>query len=535
MAVTVDVTRNGVFDSVLQGLNTNVVNYSVQEDATTDDVGNFNGGFGQINVQASALKDSLYGVTDRLRLSDDVLGKTVGVIREVTVQDGDLSLVADSALGVFDADKVVAPQTTTLLAAMTYYCNLAKVTNSLKVDPSIAERQVNFPGWNGNMWDGLKQILSSQKIEMSLVFEDVVVRPLRTVIANIDRATTITRRVSNQDTCREVEVFYYNHTRVVNREIYPWNLTDPNVYSVNASETVTLRLELNASLSSVNQPQFQDFVPNAEAPSGGLGVYSVSGNDGLPITYGQWQNNGGSLRVELAEPSILEVTITGPSLPEFAPFRIAMTAGASSYYNSLRITGTGLRWDKRSVVLSTGATSAVTGESIGLTVDNPNINTLADAHSLGLVAAGRKSMSYTLSGTAYNINRTDGGASQVYARISDFNIAVLAGTTIGTFNTTWNGQSIAQFNAYWDGLVANLFENQAFGNAAGARILTPDANFRISSATISPTGLDFEADLDTTIADFNTAWSGKLLSNVSDAYAGRSLMDFSITPLRTVQ
>lgn len=534
MAVTVDVTRNGVFDSVLQGLNTNVVNYSVQEDATTDDVGNFNGGFGQISVQASAVKDSLYGVTDMLRLSDDVLGKTVGVIREVTVQDGDLSVIADSALGVFDADRVVAPQTTTLLAAMTYYCNLAKVTNALRVDASIANRQVNFPGWSGNMWDGLKQILASQKIEMSLVFEDVVVRPLRTIIANIDRSTSLTRRVGNQDTCREVEVFYYNHQRVNNWEIYPWNISDPNVYSVNAGETVVIRLEINASLSSVNQPVFQEFVPNAETPTG-LGVYSVAGNDGLPVTYGEWTDFGGSVSVRLVEPSVLEVTVVGALVPTLAPFRIAMTAGTSSYYNSLRITGTGLRWNKKSVVLTTGATAAVTGESIGLTVDNPNINTLSDAYNVGLVAAGRKSMTYTLSGTAHNINRTDGGTGQVYARISDFNTAVLAGTTIGTFNTTWNGQSIAQFNAYWDSLVANLFENQAFGNAAGARILTPDANFRISSATISPSGLDFDADLDTTIADFNTAWSGKLLSDVSTAYSGRSLMDFSITPLRTVQ
>lgn len=534
MAVTVDVTRNGVFDSVLQGLNTNVVNYSVQEDATTDDVGNFNGGFGQISVQASAVKDSLYGVTDTLSLSDDVLGKTVGVIREVTVQDGDLSVIADSALGVFDADQAVSPQTTTLLAAMTYYCNLAKVTNPLRVDASIANRQVNFPGWSGNMWDGLKQILASQKIEMSLVFEDVVVRPLRTIIANIDRSTSLTRRVGNQDTCREVEVFYYNHQRVVNREIYPWNIPDPNVYSVNAGETVSFRLELNASLLSVNTPTYVPWVPDEETTST-YGMYSIAGNDGLPVTYAQWVDNGGGLSVRLADPSVVEVTVSGARVPGLAPFRIAMTAGASSYYNSLHITGTGLRWDKKSVVLSTGATSAVTGESIGLTVDNPNIDTLSDAYNVGLVAAGRKSMTYTLSGTAHNINRTDGSTGQVYARISDFNAAVLAGTTIGTFNTTWNGQSIAQFNAYWASLVDNLFENQAFGNAAGARILTPDANFRISSATISPSGLDFDADLDTTISDFNTAWSGKLLSNVNTAYSGRSLMDFSITPLRTVQ
>ena len=143
MPITVDVYSDGYPYSVLQGINTNVTGYSVQEDATTDDVGNFNGGFGQITVQASAVKDSLYGVADQLHLSDDVLGKTTGIIREITTQDGDLSLIADSALGVFDADKAAVPQTTTLQNAMIYYCNLAKITNVLKVDASIAYRQVN--------------------------------------------------------------------------------------------------------------------------------------------------------------------------------------------------------------------------------------------------------------------------------------------------------------------------------------------------------------------------------------------------------
>lgn len=534
MAITVDITRSGLPDSVLNGLNTNVINYSVQEDATTVDISNFNGGFGQISVQANSVKNSLYGVTDMLQLSDDVLGKTQGIVREVEETDGGLSLVADSTLGVFDAYKVVAPQTGTLLQAMTYYCGLAGVTNTLKVDPSIASRAVTFPGWNGNMWDNLKQILAAQQVEMSLVFEDVVVRPLRTVIANIDRSTSITKRVNNQDTSREIEVFYYNHERITNREVYPWNLEDPNVYSVDAGQTVTFRLEVNGSLSAVNQPQCVSFVPNSETPTGN-GVYSVAGNDGLPITPAQWSAQGGRLSVDLVEPSVLEVTVVGATMTDYAPFRIAMTAGTSSYYNSLRITGTGLRWNKKSVKITTGSTAAVTGEAVGVSVDNPFINTYGDALNAGLVAAGKNSMTYMMSGTAFNINRTDGGTKQVYARISDFNSAVSEGTTIGAFNTTWNGQSIAQFNAYWASLVEDLFENQAFGNAAGARILTPDANFRITSATISPTGLDFSADLDTTIADFNAAWSGKLVSDFNTAYVGRTCMDYSITPLRTTQ
>lgn len=534
MAITVDVTRNGLPDSVLNGLNTNVIDYSVQEDATTVDISNFNGGFGQISVQANSVKNSLYGVTDMLRLSDDVLGKTQGIVREVEESDGGLSLIADSALGVFDADKVVNPQTGTLLQAMTYYCNLAGVTNVLKVDPSIASRSVAFPGWSGNMWDNLKQILAAQQTEMSLVFEDVVVRPLRTIVANITRTTSITKRVNNQDTSREIEVYYYNHEKVTNREIYPWNLEDPNVYSVDAGQTVTLRLEINGSLSSVNQPTCVSFVPNSETLTSS-GVYSVAGNDGLPITPSQWGAQGGNLTVRIVEPNILEVTIVGASMPTYAPFRIAMTAGTSSYYNSLRITGTGLRWNKKSVKITTGSTAAVTGEAVGVTVDSPYIDTYGDALNVGLVAAGKNSMTYTMSGTAFNINRTDGGTEQVYARISDFNTAVAAGTTIGAFNTTWNGQSIAQFNAYWSALVDNMFENQAFGNAAGARILTADANFRITSATITPTGLDFNADLDTTIADYNTAWSGKLVSDFNTAYVGRTCMDYSITPLRTAR
>src|SRR5690606_34378517 len=104
-------------------------------------------------------------ITATLTLNDTVNGIFQGVVRAMEQNDGSLQITADSLLGLLNVDRKVAPQHTTLQAAFMYYFELLTLSGRLSVHPSIASRAVSYPGWDGNMWDHLKQIMVAEQIE----------------------------------------------------------------------------------------------------------------------------------------------------------------------------------------------------------------------------------------------------------------------------------------------------------------------------------------------------------------------------------
>ena len=501
------------------GYNTdNLKDYSVVEDATTINASTYSGGFGQLTVPINQESpDIIRVINDTATLSDPVMGKITGTVRNLQNSDGDVTVVADSILGLFNADKVVAPFTGTLYDAFSYYCQVAEIPIELVVVDlydendnlidDVANRPVTFPGWVGNMWDHLKEILVSQQLEMSQVFDQVYVRPLRQIVANTDRNRSFGWAIDNQTASRQIQMNYYPTQRLVDGEFYPTPGEDATVYQVDAGEIMSFTLQLPHSLEYVNQPDCVDFVENRPYPNTN-GVYSVAGNDGLPVTAAQWKAQGGNLTVRLTDdPSVVEVTITGASDAEMAPYRIAMTSG--EFYNSLHLTGTGLFQEEKSVLIHTGATSAVTGDDIGVVVQNRNIQTLGQALTLGAKVAGSYALAYTISGEAFNLNRADASRDAIVAVVKDldaYNSLNIPGADerLSDFNTLWT--SFPQFDQFWLDYVDGIYENQAFGNAAGARVLTPDSNFRIDNATLTPAGISYSGSLDTIISDYDEAW-----------------------------
>jgi hypothetical protein len=530
----------------------NLKDYSVVEDATTINAATYTGGFGQITVPINTENpDIIRAINDTATLSDPVMGKVTGTVRNLSNVDGDITLTADSILGLFNADKTVRPFTGTLRDAFLYYCEIAEIPFELVVldlydgngnmIDDIANREVTFPGWVGNMWDHLKEILVSQRLEMSQVFDQIYVRPLRQIIANTERNRTFGWTIDNQATSRQVQVNYYPTERLVSGEFYPVAGEDATVYQVDAGERITFTLQLPHSLEYVNQPQCVSFVENRPYP-GTDGVYAVAGNDGLPVTPSQWTSQGGSLTVRLTEdPSVVEVTITGAQNETLAPYRIAMTSG--EFYNSMHLTGTGLFQREETVLIHTGATSAVTGDDIGVVVQNRNIQTLEQALTLGAKVAGSYALSYTISGEAFNLNRSDASRDALVALVKDLDIFHSLNVDnwpgeLEEFNDFWT--SFPQFDNYWIDYLAGIYENQAFGNAAGARVLTDDSNFRIDSATLTPAGISYAGSLDTLIDDFDRKWvpedeeeDAPTLDIMDENWgAGTTVNDFSLASLR---
>jgi hypothetical protein len=505
--------------SFFKGLSSAVSEYSSTEDATTIDPSNYNGGFGQLTVSALAVQDSKMAQGKIMRLSDSSNGKTTGIVRQVATTDKIVTFTGDSVLGLFNTFHTVGPQIGTLEQAINAYCDVVGISNIVEVNGEYREAAnfpwaplkdlpVKYPGFVGNVWDNIKRIMAAEQIEMALVYDKIVVRPLRTLQANLDRSVSISENVNTQSTAKSVEVYYYPTEVITQGEVFPVQGEDPSILQVDVGETREFTLNLTASLTSVNQPVVMYTVENRPY-NDTSGVYAVAGNDGLPIPTDQWLAQGGQLSVRIGDDSsTLIVTVTGASNVALAPYRIAMSSGAGNFYNSLHITGQGTRYTEEMITLTTGATSATTGEEVGATVTNPFIQTLAQAYTAGIRASGTYAGPvYTVSGTALNINRAGGNRDEIRATFLDYN-QWWSDTHPGelqfsNFNAAWNGQTFAQFNAFWDERMENLFTNQAFGNAVGARVRADDAFFRIDTATITPRDINFTASLDTLIDDYN--------------------------------
>lgn len=514
---------------------TNVTSFSVQEDATPIDPSSSAGGVGQITLGLVADRDSPM-LMGEIVITDGARGRTRGAVTGLSASDGELTVTADSILGRFNSNRVAAPYVGTLGGAVTYYCNLVGITTGIVINSAITSRAVTYPGWKGNAWVFLKQMLAKEQVELAQVYDTIYVRPLRQLIANTTRETTQDWSLSAGTSASSIEIYYYNHAYGTQREIYPVPGQDPAIYTVNAGEIVKFTQQLNASMTSVNQPVVQNSVLN-QSYAGTNGVYAVAGNDGLPVTAALWASYGGSLSVAItSDPSIIEVTIKGATYTPYAPYRIAMTSGPSNYYNALHITGTGVLWDKQLLTLPTGAKDPLSSDIVGVTVDNPFISTLEQAYDLGIITAGNYAgNTYTLNGSAYALNRNNVTGNEVTrATIADFNTAEGFGTRISTFNTEWTGQTINDFNVYWLNQTDPLWENQLFGNAIGSRIITPDAIFRVVSTTTSEALVQFSSVLDTLVSDFNTAWTGKTVADFNPIFVGRTTKDFNVAPVRVV-
>lgn len=511
------------------GTTSNVKSFSVQEDATPIEPSSSAGGVGSITTQLNDFPDSALSVGSLL-LAAGSRGKTSGAITTLSSRDGDLAVTADSVLGMFNTTRTAQPYVGTLGGAVQYYCDLVGITNNVVVDASVASRSVIYPGWIGNVWVFVKQMLSAEQVEMSLVFDRVSVRPLRVLTINKDRMTSSGYDLDGSNAAQSIEITYYNNSTGTQLEVFPLTTEDPQIIVVDAGATQVVTQKLNASLSSVNQPVVQDFV-NDTSYAGTNGVYAVSGNDGLPITAAQWTAQGGSLSVRITEdPSILEITVVGASGTDYAPYRIAMSSGSSNYYNALHITGTGVVWNEQVLTLLTG--NAATSTEVGVTVTNPYVSTLAQAYNLGIkTAQAYAGLNYTYSGTAYDVNRDGQGRDLIGFTIADFNAAG-QGPLISTFNTAWSGQTIAQFNEFWQAQVDLIWENQVFGNVTGARVLTDEVNFRVINATTSESSVQFSATLDTMISDFNVADTGRTVANFNTTFSGLTCKQFSLVPLR---
>lgn len=419
-------------------------------------------------------------------------GVITGTVNNLNGSGGGLlSVSGDSALARLVARRNANSVNGTLQTALTYYFGLCGITSGFTIDPTIAAKTVVAPGWfSQDMYTKIKELLALNGAEIALTEAGIVVRPTRTI--EVDprlNAEPVTWTASVGELQQKVTVNYYNNQYRNNFLVVPeggWS-PEARVLQVEAGETVEENLPVNMWVDSVQQPTLMTQVPRSHVSSS---AYSIVGSDGFPITAAQWTAHGGKMSFSIGEDrTSINVSLTGPRVEtataKYGPFRVAVSSG-TEYYSTLRICATGVYFLEESVEIATGVAPDV-GTDDGVTISSGFVATKAQALAAGMGAA-----------------RMAGGAVRtVTFRTNGFK----------SVNTT----------------------PQTFGYVAGSRVRWRRGIYRVRSASITESSVEFTAEADTTFADFKASASGMTFAQFNAAYSGLTFGDFAQIPLPVVK
>lgn len=520
-----------------------VDNYSVDEDSTPVNPADSTGGYGQFTFGIPDTDENLLLRGKVVDLSDGTQGKTQGIITGLA-GDGDIITVsADSKLSRTSVTRTAQPFVGTLEGAFRYYLGLVGYTAGIVVDTTIASRSVVFPGWSANVWDQLKKLCAAQQVELTLASNNAVLRPLRGRTAINYRDTSAHFTIDDTGIAQSVELYAYNTEWRTGGLAYPlggWNdkVTVQQGLAAGSRTEVDIPLEpdsdstLGVSLTSVQQPSAVDNVDRGYSASS---VYSVLGNDNLNYPAADWVAGGGSVTVSIGEDTrSIKLVIVAPNDASRAPFQLAMPNPDNTSYSSLRIVGDGVFYDRKLHDFLTGNSADRAPTEVGATVDNEFVNSYEDVFRSGQwAAAAYTGPRQTINVSTSGINRRGDTGNYRYPTMGDANVDPdFAGKTMGEINAEFTGWSFKQFSDYELAKVANDFDNQAFGNVAGARVFHRGQWYRIRSVSgMGPSGLSYTAERDTIMGDANDAYTGKTMGEMNALFTGKTMGEVSIAPL----
>lgn len=438
---------------------------TLDENATPHIIGSSDGGVASVMVTTRDIEDSDLLYLDPFSVKHPAFGtKNVRVLGLTATRGGGLTVTGVDEMQKFVANKTVLPFVGTADAAMAYYAGLAGITTTITGTAGTAALQVTCPGWKGDLWTGVKDFLVYYGLELAHKGDTIYFREQRTRYLQGENIQDAGYSLGDSGFAQTIAVPYFEWEYVVDGDLYSPDERD--IITADASETVTVDVEVNASVLSVNQPEFQEWVSNRSYDDT-MGVFSVSGSDGKPITAEQWAAQNGMLRVEMTDdPSVLRVIFRAPTMTQYAPYHVAMTSG--EYYNSLHITGTGVRkTPDKEVRLPTGAPPDLTSDEIGESAETIFPASYDDALYHAQFLAIKYSGVYktrTITGRNFNYGWGDlvgslyRGAydvSRVVAASYDTNdmvsLTLVPDTRMSDFEAVWNGKTGAEFAATWDG------------------------------------------------------------------------------------
>lgn len=557
----------------INGKEIEAINYSVTESATPLSAGDSRGSVGSMSFTvpkpdpdiqrdpghalAKMIRFGLVGmIGSKVELVDSRRGIVSGEVLNVTENErmGTYDFQCATRLKSLNIYNVQAkPFVGTLRQAFEYYLKLAGAKTNIDIDPALGARSVAYPGWKGELWYHLKMMAAAQDADISLVSNVIIMRPIRARTARFNRAISASRSMSTDNLAQNIEVYKYNNRSMSGDMIYPvGDLSNENqIFSVNAGEVTEYAIELSASVSSVVQPQAQDWVGPYDMYSS---AYSILTNDGLKVTANEWNLNGGSVRVIVNPDTIsARLIIRAPRglaiRNEDGEAREASSYALADYADgdgtarraTLRIIGTGVAFFKEKVTIPTGVSPTRTENMVGMTVDNPFISTSQDMYRAGTRAA----LTYSgvlpaLNAELISVNRS--GDSGVFDGMT-------YAATDAMFKSSWGNAitydqvgvnlaamghtTYAKVDKYVASQTENDFENQVSGNTAGARVFDVKTRrwYRIREATITPESISVSAEDDMVYRDVQNKYNTLTYAGVQTIFNGMTYQEVLWTGL----
>lgn len=505
--------------------------YTVQEDSTPTVSDDSTGSVGQIVFELVNVEQPFLLEGKDVSLKDTLKGSTVGTVSQVSETDKtSVTVTCYTRLGKLNIYGVQAqPFSGTLGDAYRYYVGLAEQITDIYVDEEIDNLPVVFPGWYGELWYNLKLMAAAQGCEVSLVSGVLLLRPLRTREAVKNADVDRSRTYGGGTLAKSVEVYYYNNKPITNKLVYPpggWTM-ETEVLSVGAGETLEHVVELSASVTKLQPLEMRTYVaPGFSSAS----VYTVVGDDGLPIVPKQWTDAGGKVSVKInPDTTSVTVTLTGATGIRstqggfMSSYSIALGADRTgNRYSTLRLVGTGVAFNKKKITAPTCVQDNLTGTDVGITVDNPFLSTVDEAWNTAVVAArGFAGESMSLSGTVTAINQLGDTGSASYPTY-DFVEAFYAGKTYIQVEALNTGKTYDEVQQQFFAEVQNEFANQVFGNVNGARVWDRKTLrwYRIRSANVSHGQIQFEAEDDLLYSDVEEKYQYMTYDQVQELFDG---------------
>lgn len=214
-------------------------------------------------------------------------------------------------------------------------------------------------------------------------------------------------------------------------------------------------------------------------PNGYSGSYVVSDSTNAIIPSYTWTAYGGSVNLSLIDSGHIQMVVIAPSIPGFVgPYSMSVVNPTGTFDKALVIVGSGVTSSPSIINFATGADSTYVSTLQSGDIDN--------------VAIGSSARHFTAAMWAGSIH---GGPR----------LQLTASVPIETFS--------------------------AFGSFGGGTFFYQSQRWRIINATISNMMVDITCYPYTTAGDFETVWSGKIISDEETAWSGKRNDDFNIQPL----
>lgn len=460
-----------------------VAEATVVEDATSDSLVDTFGGVGTIEVNTDLLDNTMLVQGADLQVEFASAGVRSATIQDVSGSNGAIATITGETKMARLRRKIQTTVVkTTLGAALAQYfgkCGLA--ASEYSIDAGIGARTLLLPGWEGDAWEHLKELAAIERFEMADVDGVIVVRPLGSLSLDVTFSDDFSESIKENVQGRYVETQQYEYTPLNNGVVYPpaeydsenggtipagWR-QDYDIIEVTPGEPVEIDVPLLASLTSVKQPVPQRSVgPDYVGPNS---VYTVVTNDGVQaIDPAVWTTLGGKVEVTiLPDTQTLRIRIdAGRNLIDLAPYRLALTSGGGRDYSTLRIVGTGVSIAKTKMRLRTPVPAQRTDNEVASSTDSIFCRTSAQARRQLRAQADAASLVVGgLSAQVAEVPNAFGERAGAIVRRPHANYRVRSAstnsmsttldsdlfTTIGDHNETWEGKTIAEFNAAWDG------------------------------------------------------------------------------------